>query len=224
MSHTDDEDEGDAAQAFEDLRAEVPVLRRAVEALPDAWTAQRPADLSPEVGRILQGLAAVVMQLEAMRKLPALAMTPEQYVAAIGRASGNVVREAAQHLDRAAQDYDRARQHLGDLIGMALTRAQQRRVVAWTAGFALALGLVLSPILIRSLPLGAARHVAAFLVGTDRWEGGALMMQLAAPERWPSVVDSMRLIQANDSVLAICREQAARAKREQRCTVAVPAP
>jgi hypothetical protein len=30
-------DGGDAAQAFEDLRAEVSVLRRAVEALPGAW-------------------------------------------------------------------------------------------------------------------------------------------------------------------------------------------
>lgn len=223
MSH-DDEDDGDAAQAFEDLRAEVSVLRRAVEALPEAWAAQQPADLSPEVGRILQGVTAAVVQLESIRRHLALTMTPEQYVAAIGRAGGSVMRDAAHQLDRATQEAERARQQLGYLIEAALTRAKQRRVVAWTAGVALAAGLLLSPIFIRALPLGAASHVAAFLVGADRWESGALLMQLAAPERWPGVVDALRLIRTNDAALAACREQAAKAKREQRCTVAVPAP
>lgn len=224
MSQTDDEDEGDAARAFEDLRAEVSVLRRAVEALPEAWAAQQPADLSPEVGRILQGVTAAVVQLETIRRHPAITTTPEQYVAAIGRAGSSVMRDAAHELDRATQEAERARQQLGYLIQATRTRAKQWRLVAWTAGVALAVGLLLAPIFLRALPLAAASHVAAFLVGADRWEGGARLMQLEAPERWPGVVDGIRLMRANDAALAACREQAVKAKREQRCTVMVPAP
>ncbi len=49
----------DPTQAFEDLRAEVSVMRRAVEALPGAWEENQPPDYSPDLGRIAKGLAVV---------------------------------------------------------------------------------------------------------------------------------------------------------------------
>ena len=61
----------DPAQAFEDLRAEVSVLRRAVEALPGAWEDSRPPDCTPSLGTIAKGLAVVAGQLDAIRKHPA---------------------------------------------------------------------------------------------------------------------------------------------------------
>ena len=54
----------DPAQAFEDLRAEVSVMRRAVEALPGAWEENRPPDYSPDLGRIAKDLAVVAGRLE----------------------------------------------------------------------------------------------------------------------------------------------------------------
>lgn len=46
-----DEDGSGAARAFEDLREEMSVLRRAVEALPGAWTDNQPPDYSPNLVR-----------------------------------------------------------------------------------------------------------------------------------------------------------------------------
>jgi hypothetical protein len=57
----------DPAQAFEDLRAEVSVMRRAMEALPGAWEENQPPDYSyysPDLGRIAKGLAVVAGQLD----------------------------------------------------------------------------------------------------------------------------------------------------------------
>lgn len=82
----DYDDTTDAAQAFDELRAEVAVMRRAVEALPGAWEAHRPPDYSPDLGHIAHGLAAVVDQLDAMHQLPALRMTPDQYSQAVSEA------------------------------------------------------------------------------------------------------------------------------------------
>jgi hypothetical protein len=47
---------GDPAQAFEDLRAEVSVLRRAIEALPAAFRESRPPDYSEDLAVIGKGL------------------------------------------------------------------------------------------------------------------------------------------------------------------------
>ena len=94
----------DPAQAFEDLRAEVSALRRALEALPGAWEDSRPPDYTPSLGTIAQGLAAVENQLAGIEQHPALRLTPEQHQQAIAQAGNMLMREAVQKLDRAAQD------------------------------------------------------------------------------------------------------------------------
>jgi integrase len=91
----------DPAQAFEDLRAEVSVLRRAVEALPGAWEDSRPPDYAPSLGTIAKGLAAVDNRLAGIETHPALRLTPEQHQQAVAQAGNMLMREAVQKLDRA---------------------------------------------------------------------------------------------------------------------------
>ena len=123
----------DPAQAFEDLRAEVSVMRRAVEALPSAWEENRPPDYSPDLGRIAKGLAVVAVQLDAINKHPALTMTQEQHRQAIAQAGNGLMREAAQKLDRATQDTERERQQLAGLIGTARRQDEQRTWLIYAA-------------------------------------------------------------------------------------------
>jgi hypothetical protein len=80
----------DPAQAFEDLRAEVSELRRAVEALPGAWEESQPPDYTPSLGTIAKGLAAVDSRLAGIEKHPALRLTPEQQQAVAQ--AGNMLR------------------------------------------------------------------------------------------------------------------------------------
>ena len=122
----------DPAQAFEDLRAEVSVLRRAMEALPGGWEDSRPPDYTPSLGTIAQGLAAVDSRLAGIEKHPALRLTPEQHQQAVAQAGNVLMREAAQKLDRAAQDAERGRHQLARLIGAMRKQDEQRNWLLWT--------------------------------------------------------------------------------------------
>ncbi len=216
----------DAAQAFEALRAEVALQRRAVEAMGDALENHAPPDLSVEIARILKGQAQVLQSLEAVQKLqyhPVLRMTPEEHGQAIINAGASAVRETAGQLRYATQIMENEARRLAGLVGAGVAKGRQRRVLAWTAGAALAAGLLLSPMLVRSLPVALSSHVAAFLVKEERWQAGEVLMQLADPGQWPNATEAMRLARANETVLAGCRIQAVKTGREQRCTIVVPA-
>jgi hypothetical protein len=95
-----DEDEivADAARAFDDLRAEVATLRRAVEALPSAWEANRPPDTTATLGAVVKGLAALAGRLDGIERYPALRLTPEQHRQAITQAGQGPLHEVAQKL------------------------------------------------------------------------------------------------------------------------------
>src|ERR1700744_3486736 len=99
---------GDPAQAFEDLRAEVSVLRRAIEAVPAAVREHRSPDYSEDLGVLGKGLDEIGDQLAKLMKSPALVRTPEEQGQAIASAGAGIVREAAQRIDLAGQRLDLA--------------------------------------------------------------------------------------------------------------------
>jgi hypothetical protein len=221
----DEADHGaaDPAQAFEDLRAEVSELRRAVEALPGAWEESRPPDYTPSLGTIVQGLAAVENQLAGIEKHPALRLTPEQHQQAIAQAGNVLMREAAQKLDRAAQNAERERHQLAGLIGAVRKQDEQRSWLLWAASGALVVGLLVSPFVAGVLPFGGDSAVAAVIMKADRWNAGIALMQAGSPDGWRGVADASNLVRVNQEALVECREAAAKAKKEQRCTITVPA-
>jgi hypothetical protein len=218
----------DAAQAFEALQAEVALQRRAIEALGEALDGmlegRAPPNLSPDIARILQGQAHVAQHVEQLRLHPALKLTPVQYGEALAQAGSAVVREAAQQLKNATQEVERERAQLRELVGSVQGNRRHRRLLWWAFPAALAAGLVLSPLLMRSLPVGLSSQAAAFLVKQDRWAGGALLMQLESPAQWLDMAEAMRLARVNEAVLTACRNLAIKSSREQRCTIFMPAP
>ena len=52
---------------------------------------------------------------------------------------------------------------------------------------------------------------------------GIALMQAASPDGWRGVADASDLVRVNQEALTACREAAAKAKKEQRCTITVPA-
>jgi hypothetical protein len=221
-------DGGDPAQAFEDLRAEVSVLRRAIEALPAAARENRPPDYSEDLGVIGKGLDEIGEQLARIMKSPALIRTPEEHGQAIASAGAGMVREAAQRLDGAtqrlngaAQEAERERTRLSDLIGEARTKNRQFKVLCWTGGVAFAVGLVLSPFIAAGLPFGLNGRVAALVMWKDRWAAGAELMRTANPSGWNGLVAETQLVSENRQAVDACRAAAARTGRAQHCTVMV---
>ena len=174
----------DPAQAFEDLRAEVSVLRRAIEALPGAWEDSRPPDYTPSLGTIAQGLAAVESRLAGIETHPALRLTPGQHQQAIAQAGNTLMREAVQKLDRATQDAERERHQLAGLIGMVRKQDEQRHCLLWAASGALVVGLLVSPFVAGVLPFGGDSAVAAVIMNANRWNAGIALMQAGSPDGW----------------------------------------
>jgi hypothetical protein len=217
-------EEVDAAQAFEELRAEVSVLRRAVEGLPEEWEANQPPDYTTSLGAIAKGLAGVVGRLDGIERHPALRMTPEQHQQAIAQAGNALMREATSNLYQATKAAERERDELAGVIGSVRGQRQQMKWLAITAAAALILGLLIAPFAARVLPFGWNGGVAASILHTDRWNAGIALMKSANPEGWTTLVNEMNLVEPNHAVLSACREAAARVKKPQPCTIVVPAP
>ncbi|MBV9997469.1 MAG: hypothetical protein JO127_19880 [Caulobacteraceae bacterium] len=210
---------GDPAQAFEDLRAEVSVLRRAIEALPAAIRENRPPDYSADLAVLGKGLDEIGEQLETILKSPALSRTPEQHGAAIAQAGANLVRETAQRLDRAAQEAERERTRLSGMIGQAWAQDRQFKLLCWTGGVAFAVGLVLSPLIASVLPFGLNARVAALVMRADRWTAGGELMRAANPQGCDRFVADGQLASDNRKVIDACRAAAARSGKVQQCAV-----
>src|SRR3954467_15642411 len=94
---------GRRSRAFDDLRAEVAVLRRAVEALGPALKENRSPDYSLSLGHIAKAQAAIGTRLEAIEGHPALRMTPAAFGEQLERAVTNASREARREAEDLVQ-------------------------------------------------------------------------------------------------------------------------
>lgn len=215
---------GDPAQAFEDLRAEVSVLRRAIEALPAAIRENRPPDYSPDLAVLGKGLDEIGERLETITKSPALSRTPEQQGQAIANAGANLIREAAQRLDDAAGSAERERARLSGIIGQAWAQDRQFKLLCWTGGIALAVGLVLSPIIAGLLPFGLNTRVAALVMREDRWTAGTDLMRAGNPAGWARLDADTQLISDNRGAVDACRAALASTSKVQHCSLVLTPP
>lgn len=214
---------GDPAQAFNDLRAEVSVLRKAVEAIPAAMRDNRPPDYAQDLAVIGKGLDEIGGQLEAMQKFPALRMTPEQQGQSIANAGSALIREAAQKLDRAAQEADRERYNLSQMIGTVATKERSRRLWMIYLPLIFVLGFMAFPFVMRVMPAGFKREVVATIMEASEWDAGTALMKAGNPDGWAQLAADADLVSANRDKITDCRTAAAKAKKEERCTITVQA-
>lgn len=212
------------ARAFEDLRAEVSVLRKAIEVLPDALDRNRAPDYSPDFAVLGQGMDAIGLALENLQKHPALRMTPEQHGAAVANAGSALIREAVQRFDHATQEAERERYSLAKVVGVARSKSDQRAWLAIAAAIGLVVGFGVFPFVMRAMPFGLDSATAAVIMHTDKWNAGMALMKAGNPDGWAQLTTDANLVSANREKITECRAAAVKEKREQRCTVIVPAP
>jgi len=230
------DDAGDPAAAFEALRrtveaqgaqlgAEMTVIRRGVEAAFDQFEKfQQPTDYGPDLGRMVQQLALVADRLEAVEHSPILRNGPEHYARALERSGESLVRAAAQQLEAKGRDLEREAQNLAAYTKSAYDRRSQDLRMWIAGGIGLLAGALLVLLLPRILPFAADTHVAAIVLGQDRWNAGVTMMQTADPGRWRGVADAWQLARDNSEAISQCAEAARTAGADQRCTITVKAP
>ncbi len=148
----------------------------------------------------------------------------QHYAAALERSGEALIRTAAQQLERQASDLERAGRNLAAHTKSAYDRKNQDFRM-WMAGLVgLFVGIFLILLLPRFLPFSADTHVAATVIGQDRWNAGVTMMRVADPLSWRGVADSSQLVRDNAEAIGQCAEAARTAGADQRCTITVKAP
>jgi hypothetical protein len=213
----DAHDTDPAERAFQDLAAEVAMLRRTVDALPDAWKAAAPPDYTPTLAAVRQQLGAVAEALAQLHKHPAFTSTPAQYRQAMTEAGASTV-------ETFVRDARQQQQALGALLASARERREQTRWL-WIVGIsALVVGWLSLPMLVAQLPTAANAWVLTLSTRTP-WTAGAQLMADADPDRWTAAQLGYRLVQhaENRAAIAACVIAAQQTRKDQRCTVVVPA-
>jgi hypothetical protein len=214
----------DPAKAFDDLRAEVSVLRKAVEALPGAIRENRPPDYAQDLAVIGKGLDEIGNQLETIQKSPALRMSPEQQGESIASAGSAMIREAAQKLDRAAQEADRERHNLSQMIGTVVAKERQRLLWLMYLPLMFVAGFIAFPFAMRAMPASLKRSVAATIIGAGEWDAGMALMQAGNPDGWAQLTADANLADANREKIKACQDEATKTKKDQRCTITMRQP
>ena len=126
MANDDDQD-GGAAQAFAELRAEVTGMRRAMESLPAVIKSLAPPDYAPSFGAVGKTLASVDARLAGIEGHPALNMTPAQHGGAMQQAGADILREAVNAMNAGAQELWGATREVASIAVTARDAEAQKR-------------------------------------------------------------------------------------------------
>lgn len=214
-----------ATEAFEAVRNEVALLRRAVERLA-AERADVP-DYAPTLGQIANNLTATAQRVDSLVKSPALSLTPALLAAQIVTAG-----QTARDYDRtllhdAGASFERATRSLRGAMASARDAKAQNR---WLAGIGIG-GVVAGMTLWAGLAGVVARAVpeswlwperlAARTLDRPLWDAGQRLMGTANPEGWQAVVAGNGIMRANKTALGGCRKAATKAHKPVRCRVDV---
>ena len=138
-------DQSSAVQAFEDLRGEVSLLRRAIEGLAAEKREQ------PDYGPTLETLAATNDGIREwawkVSERPALQLTPQDIAAQIETAASRFRHLDRQDLGAAQARLEGVSRQLTSLTRQPRTISDQTRRVQLTGGFCFLSGLILWPLL-----------------------------------------------------------------------------
>ena len=158
-----------AVDAFERLRSEVALLRRAVESLA-AGAQEAPVDYSPTLAELSEAIAAVSAQAVALGERPLLALAPDQLGSLFQIAAAKVLAKPVAELERERSTLRHAEEALRAAREADLAKSRSwRRTTSLLGGGAL-VGVVLWSVLLgpvaRMLPvmLGVLMLPAAFRV------------------------------------------------------------
>jgi hypothetical protein len=178
----------DAAAAFDDLRQEVKLLRKAVAAWVDEQ--HEPPDYSATLAKLTEDSARTAKSVVWLVQRPAMALTPAELAKSI-EAAGESARKADHGLIVEARNgLNSARDAFSGWTAQARTADLQKRrllqvaALAGAASFAFGLGLPLKVIQAAPQGWGWRERAAALVIDADRWEAGQHLLKSADPDRY----------------------------------------
>ena len=221
-------EQDDPVAAFEQLRGEVALLRRAVEGLTAAREAIDIPDYEPTLARTEKVLGLLVQQTDAMRRSPAMAITPETMGSRLNASVVQAVSAARGEVQASKSALDGAIGDLRVLMASARRADEQKQWLYVVGGGGVLLGLLLYALLVgpiaRMMPTGwqwPERMAARVLAKPTIWDAGQHLMARASPPSWDVIVVAANLARENRTTIEKCREAAAKSEKAVRCTIKV---
>ncbi|MBB4099481.1 hypothetical protein [Sphingomonas kyeonggiensis] len=139
---------GDAA-AFEDLRAEISLMRRAIEGLTAAR--ERVPDYTPTLADMANQLTNVLAALERIAKAPAVSLTPVDLARQINASATQARAEDARKLDEARDTISRSIGRIDGMIARGQSVEGQRRRLIWCCAGSAVGAIILWCLLVRAI-------------------------------------------------------------------------
>ena len=210
-----------AALAFEALREELALVRRAVAGLAAERAAIEIPDYSETLGQIVRASEATAASLKTLTTMPALRLTALDWGTEIAVASEQARRADQQALTQARDTLQQVARDVTAKLTSAKSADKQRQWLlgTWTGGFfagMLLLAIGIGPV-VRAMPESWhwPESMAADIVGMDQEAAGARLIATAAPDRWRDLVLDYPIVRNNRDALARCEKDAAKAARSQ---------
>jgi hypothetical protein len=227
----DDQDEAGAAEAFEAMRGELALLRRAVEGLAAERGGQDMPYYTETLGRMQQGVDTAGENIarigQFLKAAPALAMTPEQMAQRIAAAGNAARREDQAALATGRKGLEDVTRQLHGLVASARHAGEQNRRLAWSAIGGVAIGMVLwaagAGVVARAVPESWLwpEKMASRSLRLDTWTASRRLAAVSQPDTWNTMVAGAVIAQANQETLEQCRRAANKAGEPVRCTVRI---
>lgn len=221
-----------AAEALGEVRAEVALLRRAVERLAaERAEVPEPVDYSETLGELQRGVNTAAENIgrigQFLKTAPALTMTPEQMASRITAAGSAARREDQAALVTARKGMEDATAKLHAYVVSGRTGDEQNRWLGLVAIGGVIVGVVLWALLagpiLRATPDSWLRpeRAAARVLGGSMWDGARRLAGASNPDTWNAMVTGAVIGQGNEDALARCTRAANKAGEAVRCTVRI---
>jgi hypothetical protein len=216
-----------ATLAFDALREEVALVRRAVAGLAAERGATEIADYSETLSRILRESAAMANSLKTLAGSPALHRTALSLAREIAEAGNEARRSDREALTEARDAFRQAARDIAAKLAIAKAAGSQRQWLLWPGigGFVagmLVLAIGIGPA-VRAVPQNWQwpERIAAGIVGTDQEAAGTRLIESAAPERWRDIVFGLGIVSDNRDVLDRCKKAATGKTESVRCAIEI---
>lgn len=145
-----------AERAFEELRAELTVMRRTVEQLADAVGEVPRVDYSVTLATVLKGHTVIARHIQHIAQVSGAYVPADQLEAEMARAREAAMRPLRADVQLAKDALRLAAQRFEVAAGTVRTRQDQWRKISWAAAIGIVVGLVAYPAVVRPV-LGAVQ-------------------------------------------------------------------
>jgi hypothetical protein len=177
-------------------------------------------DYGPSFSALEQETTYIKAQIDKIAASPSVKLSAEQHASKSVHAVAETIAPILAKLQTSIGKLDNLQGELVHLTNRLHVRSNQWPFPLLAPAIGLVVGLMLYPLLARTLPNGA--NLTAITTGhRDPWKAGEQLMRDARPEQMNAIVQASHVLRDNAETFRRCQAQADQTNKAQACTIAV---